>query len=365
MQQTWTPPPLTQPLLCNPAVLHSALEEWEARIKDLALISKLAAQLWGYLGVGGCCSCWRAGWGAAECSFANACLGKAGAGAAEHGAAVCATCAGVKVLLHASYGAAQHAAPRCCSVSHSCSAAARLAPMVHSFCPLPCAHCCVPPTGWRWYVSFWRLVLFAVLLLPGFMQMVAFYFFSPRMLRSIPYGLLVRLPVRSIFSQVDLFGGIARLMIEQRGFSARSAAGWLAPHVVRTHIYISMRCCLLLKDPSLSTPTPPHHPPHPTPRTPPHAAAQPPRCVPAAQGVASGGAAPNRHLHHRRGVDHWLQRSGRLTETAGQDSWDQLRTLLASAALLTSAAWDAGWGRVFLAQLEQVQRRVDRSCRHC
>lgn len=37
----------------------SALEEWEARIQDLALISKLAAQLWGYLGVGGCC-CW--GW---------------------------------------------------------------------------------------------------------------------------------------------------------------------------------------------------------------------------------------------------------------------------------------------------------------
>jgi len=45
--------------------------------------------------------------------------------------------------------------------------------------------------GWRWYVSFWRLVLFAVLLLPGFAQMAAFYFFSPRMLRSIPYGLLV------------------------------------------------------------------------------------------------------------------------------------------------------------------------------
>ncbi|PRW45116.1 putative isoprenylcysteine alpha-carbonyl methylesterase ICMEL1 [Chlorella sorokiniana] len=75
----------------------TALEEWEARIKDLALISKLAAQLWGYLGV-----------------------------------------------------------------------------------------------GWRWYVSFWRLVLFAVLLLPGFAQMAAFYFFSPRMLRSIPYGVLPR-----------------------------------------------------------------------------------------------------------------------------------------------------------------------------
>ena len=42
--------------------------------------------------------------------------------------------------------------------------------------------------GWRWYVNFWRLVLFATLLLPGFLQMVAFYFFSPRLLRSVPYG---------------------------------------------------------------------------------------------------------------------------------------------------------------------------------
>lgn len=40
----------------------------------------------------------------------------------------------------------------------------------------------------QWYVRFWRLVLFATLLLPGFAQMVLFYFFSPRMLRSIAYG---------------------------------------------------------------------------------------------------------------------------------------------------------------------------------
>lgn len=41
-------------------------------------------------------------------------------------------------------------------------------------------------------MSFWCLVLFSVLLLPGFLQMVVFYFVSPRVLRSIPYGLQVR-----------------------------------------------------------------------------------------------------------------------------------------------------------------------------
>ncbi|KAL4424612.1 hypothetical protein ABPG77_002230 [Micractinium sp. CCAP 211/92] len=46
--------------------------------------------------------------------------------------------------------------------------------------------------GWRWIISFWRLVAFAVLLMPGFAQMIVFYFFSPRMLRSVPYGLEAR-----------------------------------------------------------------------------------------------------------------------------------------------------------------------------
>jgi prenylcysteine alpha-carboxyl methylesterase len=35
-------------------------------------------------------------------------------------------------------------------------------------------------------------VLFSTLLLPGFLQMALFYFLSPRMLRSVPYGLQVR-----------------------------------------------------------------------------------------------------------------------------------------------------------------------------
>ena len=43
-------------------------------------------------------------------------------------------------------------------------------------------------SGVRWYFKFIRLVVFAVLLLPGFSQMIVFYFFSPRLLRSIPYG---------------------------------------------------------------------------------------------------------------------------------------------------------------------------------
>lgn len=48
-----------------------------------------------------------------------------------------------------------------------------------------------PSPGWRWSASFWRLVAFAALLMPGFAQMIVFYFFSPRMLRSVPYGLEV------------------------------------------------------------------------------------------------------------------------------------------------------------------------------
>ncbi|PSC67534.1 putative isoprenylcysteine alpha-carbonyl methylesterase ICMEL1 [Micractinium conductrix] len=46
--------------------------------------------------------------------------------------------------------------------------------------------------GWRWTVSFWRLVAFSTLLMPGFIQMVVFYFLSPRVLRSVPYGLEAR-----------------------------------------------------------------------------------------------------------------------------------------------------------------------------
>lgn len=42
--------------------------------------------------------------------------------------------------------------------------------------------------GWRWIINFWRLVLFATFLMPGFMQMIIFYFTSPRVSRSVPYG---------------------------------------------------------------------------------------------------------------------------------------------------------------------------------
>ena len=41
--------------------------------------------------------------------------------------------------------------------------------------------------GVMWYVNFLRLVAFVVLLLPGFAQMIVFYFGSPRLLRSVPY----------------------------------------------------------------------------------------------------------------------------------------------------------------------------------
>ncbi|KFM26736.1 hypothetical protein F751_2713 [Auxenochlorella protothecoides] len=42
--------------------------------------------------------------------------------------------------------------------------------------------------GWMWLLNFWRLVLFATILFPGFAQMIVFYFFSPRLLRSIAFG---------------------------------------------------------------------------------------------------------------------------------------------------------------------------------
>lgn len=43
-------------------------------------------------------------------------------------------------------------------------------------------------TGFGWWIQFIRLVLFASFLLPGFSQMIFFYYFSPRVIRSVPYG---------------------------------------------------------------------------------------------------------------------------------------------------------------------------------
>ncbi|KAH7624145.1 hypothetical protein Ndes2526B_g01399 [Nannochloris sp. 'desiccata'] len=43
-------------------------------------------------------------------------------------------------------------------------------------------------SGVRWFLKFIRLVAFTIILLPGFSQMVLFYFFSPRLQRSIPFG---------------------------------------------------------------------------------------------------------------------------------------------------------------------------------
>jgi|Transcript_9702 prenylcysteine alpha-carboxyl methylesterase len=43
-------------------------------------------------------------------------------------------------------------------------------------------------TSFKWLVQFFRLLLFAAFLMPGFSQMMLFYFFSPRVIRSVPYG---------------------------------------------------------------------------------------------------------------------------------------------------------------------------------
>ncbi|KAK9817469.1 hypothetical protein WJX74_008566 [Apatococcus lobatus] len=42
--------------------------------------------------------------------------------------------------------------------------------------------------GWRWFYKLIQLVIYAGLLMPGFIQMVVFYFGSARVIRSIPYG---------------------------------------------------------------------------------------------------------------------------------------------------------------------------------
>eukprot|EP00775_Hariotina_reticulata_P013750 gene13750-13869_t len=42
--------------------------------------------------------------------------------------------------------------------------------------------------GWKWLANLYRLVLYAILLLPGFLQMVVYYFTSPRVYRSMVYG---------------------------------------------------------------------------------------------------------------------------------------------------------------------------------
>jgi prenylcysteine alpha-carboxyl methylesterase len=43
-------------------------------------------------------------------------------------------------------------------------------------------------TGLSWWIQFLRLLMFAALLMPGFSQMILFYYFSPRVIRSVPYG---------------------------------------------------------------------------------------------------------------------------------------------------------------------------------
>ncbi|GLI62543.1 hypothetical protein VaNZ11_005207 [Volvox africanus] len=42
--------------------------------------------------------------------------------------------------------------------------------------------------GWKWSIQLLRLVMYATLLMPGFLQMVVFYVFSKRVRRSVVYG---------------------------------------------------------------------------------------------------------------------------------------------------------------------------------
>lgn len=42
--------------------------------------------------------------------------------------------------------------------------------------------------GWRWTWNCCRLVIYAMILMPGFLQMVVYYYFSPQVRRSVIYG---------------------------------------------------------------------------------------------------------------------------------------------------------------------------------
>lgn len=42
--------------------------------------------------------------------------------------------------------------------------------------------------GWKWTLQAYRLVIYACLLLPGFLQMMVYYFLSPRVTRDVRYG---------------------------------------------------------------------------------------------------------------------------------------------------------------------------------
>jgi len=42
--------------------------------------------------------------------------------------------------------------------------------------------------GYKWALSLYQLIIYATLLLPGFIQVILFYFFSPRVSRSVAYG---------------------------------------------------------------------------------------------------------------------------------------------------------------------------------
>eukprot|EP01025_Chloroclados_australasicus_P049225 TRINITY_DN5596_c0_g1_i8.p1 TRINITY_DN5596_c0_g1~~TRINITY_DN5596_c0_g1_i8.p1 ORF type:complete len:263 (-),score=13.24 TRINITY_DN5596_c0_g1_i8:56-844(-) len=42
--------------------------------------------------------------------------------------------------------------------------------------------------GWKWTISLLRLMLYTALLLPAFLQMILFYYFSKRLTLGVPYG---------------------------------------------------------------------------------------------------------------------------------------------------------------------------------
>ena len=79
----------------------------------------------------------------------------------------------------------------------------------------------VAPTGMLWVRKLCQLVLFSVLLLPGFLQVVAWYFLSPAVVRSVRYG-------RHQRNMLDLYLPQGARAIELRQVGPRAAAEGVA-----------------------------------------------------------------------------------------------------------------------------------------
>ncbi len=198
---------------------------------------------------------------------------------------------------------------------------------------LPAA-CLLAHAGYRWLVAFYRLVIYAVLLLPGFIQVrkraatphaeagrrrgvcssargvcalpprpqvILFYCLSSRVIRSIPYGRGVRHSTHSTRRPSPHSGA---------GNSEAPSRTLAPPPATASHSRLA-RCAAFVSwtDAAAAAPGP-----------------VPARGAPHGLQGAARAALPRCHLRHRRRLDHWLQGASSppaapaLTPAASQSS---------------------------------------------